>query len=91
MDVINLTENLLPEQLGELETERMKVSEKQRQTYHKFIKEFIKVYSKEEAPYLRLLKAVFINNLSDVKKLVGQKEFSIPRVAVKTITGLDDV
>jgi len=36
---------------------------------------------------LKLLKAVYANNLDMVKKFVGSKEYSIPRVAVKTING----
>jgi hypothetical protein len=71
----------------------MKVSEKFRSTYLKFIKEFSKVLNKRsqiEELILKLLKAVNANNILQVKKLAGQQSYSIPRVAVKTLYGYSD-
>lgn len=67
--------------------------EKVRATYLKFIKELMKVYDKRdkvEESALKLLKAVNANNILIVKKLVGQKEFSVPRVAIRSIYGYQD-
>ena len=53
----------------------------------------MKIYdkrSKVEDSVLKLLKAVNANNILQVKKLVGQKEYSIPRVAVHTVNGYED-
>jgi len=86
--VFRLTEDLSLEDIKEIENESIKVAEKHRSAYFKFIKDFVKHYGKRKnIEDTKLLKAVFANNLDQVKKFVGQKEYSIPRVAVKTLFG----
>ena len=73
-DVYHITEGITEDMRPEIEEIQHKVSEKVRATYHKFIKEFMKVYekrSKVEDSVLKLLKAVNANNILQVKKLAG--------------------
>ena len=73
-DVYHITEGITEDMRPEIEEIQHKVSEKVRATYHKFIKEFMKIYekrSKVEDSVLKLLKAVNANNILQVKKLAG--------------------
>lgn len=92
-DVYHVSEGLDQAMVSEIEAMHHLVSEKYRNTYFKFIKEFIKHFEKKqsvEESILKLLKSVNANNILQVKKLAGQREYAIPRVAVKTLQGFSD-
>jgi hypothetical protein len=79
--------------MHEIESEHIKVDSKYRSIFLKFIQEInSKLKHKEdlETSILKLLKSVNYNNISQVKKYVGGKDYTIPRVAMKTLYGYED-
>lgn len=91
--VYKMFEHASASTMTEIENEHLKVDNKYRAIYLKFIKEVLsKVDKKEDVEHsiLKLLKSVNHNNLAQVKKYVGGKDFVIPRVAIKQISGYED-
>ena len=92
-DVYKLLENVSPQVMQEIESEHVKVDSKYRSIFLKFIHEVTsKLKHKQdlETSILKLLKSVNHNNIAQVKKYVGGKEYTIPRVAMKTLYGYED-
>ena len=70
---MNISQTLQKKDLSFLEREHMKVNNKIRDTYLKFIKEFCRVFQnlkKENENIQKLMKCVNSNNLDKVKKYV---------------------
>ena len=82
-----------PQVMQEIESEHIKVDSKYRSIFLKFIQEVTsKLKHKQdlETSILKLLKSVNHNNIAQVKKYVGGKDYTIPRVAMKTLYGYED-
>lgn len=88
-----ITEDLLPDDLAELEKNHIRVAERSRSVFHKFIKEVIKVREKEDHAHdtkKKLMKSVNSGNITQLKKVVPTKDDFYPKAALKCLNGYVD-